>query len=479
MNEVFINDDGTSIIFTEDSFRFEKNDYVQYFPYMDLKEIKMAFRNCLEVREYKIYGYLPRTTLIKYKKADKARMKEAVAYANIQIAKLKDPSRIFDSLGMVCSYDKNLTNQEICDLNNLNYHKKIKFLLLCKEGKWEFPCDEFYDSCIQKGVKEVDSSFYFQKALIIARNIIASKEVPIEYHEMYLTEKQIKLYFSIGKENAEIKRNEWISTPHQAKPNETQRRNIELAQKLASAYGLQKRKTMLSDSLESVNEEIKKKQEGEDALRQLSFILASSAKEEKPKDWAILGGIANGIAGAGAGIAVALDAMEENKRIEARNQRNREAVMNLSADIYSSSFEVSTSIGQLRTARDMLSNEIKKTDEKVVLDDVKGSVLYNALELCSVEIFKTKNNILEVELTLNNSFVPDVPEGVHIVIDGVLSADIFANNIKVGSVYIPLPLYGIECGKKETVVGYCKYYMPEEQSYSFKINKYNLWAMEQ
>ena len=62
MNEVFINDFGTSIIFTDDAFRYEKNDYVQYFPYMELKDIKLSFPNTIIITEYKIYGYLPRTT---------------------------------------------------------------------------------------------------------------------------------------------------------------------------------------------------------------------------------------------------------------------------------------------------------------------------------------------------------------------------------------------------------------------------------
>ena len=61
----------------------------------------------------------------------------------------------------------------------------------------------------------------------------------------------------------------------------------------------------------------------------------------------------------------------------------------------------------------------------------------------------------------------------------MLTADVFANNIRVGSVYIPLPLYGIECGKEEKVIGYCTHYMEEEYNYSLEICKSNLWAMEQ
>lgn len=67
-----------------------------------------------------------------------------------------------------------------------------------------------------------------------------------------------------------------------------------------------------------------KYQEGIAVMRQLGIIMQRSVYQEKKKDWAVLGGIAEGIAGPAAGIVTAANAINDNAKIEAENAARRE-----------------------------------------------------------------------------------------------------------------------------------------------------------
>ena len=62
---------------------------------------------------------------------------------------------------------------------------------------------------------------------------------------------------------------------------------------------------------------------GVEAIRQLGMIMQESVYQEKEKDWAVLGGLADGVAGPVAGIATAANAIQENVRIREENEARR------------------------------------------------------------------------------------------------------------------------------------------------------------
>jgi len=93
---------------------------------------------------------------------------------------------------------------------------------------------------------------------------------------------------------------------------------LEYKQKqIAQARGLDKYYIMHNDEVDAY-------EKGVQAMRQLGFLMEQSVVQEKEKDWAIHGGIANGLAGPIAGVAIALNTMKDNEEIRARNAENRE-----------------------------------------------------------------------------------------------------------------------------------------------------------
>lgn len=213
--------------------------------------------------------------------------------------------------------------------------KKKSTLQQYKDDTWEFPVADFYDYCTKNGIQHLNNSFFVEKAKLLALTILKEEEIPVpeEYHRRYLDAKRLKEYFQKGKEQVEEeiaieKHNEeiWNSTPHKATPNTAQAYQLELAQKVASQLGTDKRHLMLRYSIAKLDDEIRLKKEGQEAIRQVGFLISSSAAQQKKSDWAILGGIAEGIAGPAAGVAVAMDAIQKNAEIEKWNQQNRAAV---------------------------------------------------------------------------------------------------------------------------------------------------------
>ena len=65
-------------------------------------------------------------------------------------------------------------------------------------------------------------------------------------------------------------------------------------------------------------------QEAIDVMRKVGNIVEKSVYQEKETDWAIMGGIAAGIAGPAAGIVTATKIIQDNERINAENAARRE-----------------------------------------------------------------------------------------------------------------------------------------------------------
>lgn len=357
------------------------------------------------------------------------------------------------------------------------------------EGTWAFPGEEFYARCKKEGFTALDSSFYETKAKAIADELMRSNEVDPKYFYLYDTKVKMEEYLAKGREKdaeEQAREEEKKRHPQPVKLTEQQRKTFDFNSSLQGKAGKDKREAMLDKAIADHNTAIREKYEAKRAMETLGYAIASSASQTKTTSWATTAGIANGLAGPVAGVLAGAEAMQRNAQIEEQNRRNRAAVNQMAGSVYNSASSLNGMIDELKKKVEILENAKKDLAVKVVIDGTDRDVLFQSLEISGTEVKEIvnqeKNHALRVSMRLKSDYRPkDVPETVSVTIDGTLQADVMAGDLSLGSVCIPLPLYGVVCGdsvavEAETIFNY---YAINGKPYSLSNIRPNyLWLME-
>lgn len=232
-------------------------------------------------------------------------------------------------------------------------------------------------------------------------------------------------------------------------------KNLEkMQERFAHKEGLQKYYEMDVEDARNYQEAIK-------AIRELGVIMQKSVYQEKEKDWAVLGGIAEGIGGPIAGIATALNAMHENEGIKARNQERKEWASQ-----------------QRAFYQDLARNAAKQTTGVTTLRDLEKKYMavmaWSPLTLFSLLRFsQTSAEIDSITgaVTVNTNWSQ---ADTSLVIDGALRAKLYTAAGKLaGCAYLVLPKSGT-VDFKGKLSGICVNPEPSH-SYSVRIEPINLW----
>ena len=353
-----------------------------------------------------------------------------------------------------------------------------------KEGKWQFPTEKFYQDCNEIKVDDVSGEYGYNKAKSIAEQLIrgACPEADMLCFQAYLTKEKLQEFLDAGKPQAELTAKRELAKKKQvrfAKAYPYEATFIKRATAVSNLTGNEKRVKTLTDLLNDCDDRIQKLKDGEEAMKQLAMVYAGAQKKES--DWAILGGAANGIGGPVASAAVIWDTMKRNGEIAKYNEGMRKA----SAEALS---------GTLTVAGDRYKVEKERENVKQRLDEAKGKVSLSKPD--TKEIFEsfrvdtqygkvTKNDsgILKcaLDIQLKKPLVLDVPEGLNMVVDGTIRAKVMMEDIYVGAVVFPLPIYGIPCDmtKSVTLDGMCEWSMEYDGKYTLELaEEQNLWVME-
>ena len=395
--------------------------------------------------------------------------------------------------------------------------KKQEYIQFIADGGFIFPVEEFYSQCIKANCSDIDSSVYNQKkAKLLADQILKNNDIPPEYYHIYNTDILLNKYIELGKESErkkqlekeeekkrlEEKRIADAKKPHQAKPSKKEQEAIELQDAVIGLYGQEKRAFDLRNAIKTVEEKMKalepklpKRISASDYRQalELSSAIRMSAAKEKTQDWSIAAGIANGIAGPAAGMAVAADIMHNNAAIEARNRQNQASANNLANDIQRAAIrsildppevtpeqkESQSKYDKLCTKKRDLEKRLDALKLKIVLDDIDQSDIMKSVEVVSKSVQENKSKVLKVSVVFQNSFeVKNMPKDVHFILDGSFKCDVYAGEMYVGSFNLPLPMNGIECGKTGTANGFCNMYSLNQEEYTVQIQPNSIWIME-
>ena len=351
-------------------------------------------------------------------------------------------------------------------------------------GKWDFPSKDFYSQCRAAGITTLETSYSQAKAKAIADAILKKNDIPEHYYPLYDSKEKLSKYLTAGliaaaKESEEQERAKRV--PQKAQITPEQEKLISFYLELAEREGKEKRNAMLDSIIASYSERIESVKEAQESMQKMAVMMASSAAQKKTTSWATAAGIANGIAGPVAGTLAGAEAIQRNAEIEAQNRRNRENVNKAAAGIMNGSFSLSGDISSLTKEREVFEQAKRDLEIKVVLEDIPARELFDSLSISNVKVAKEKNEALTISAAIKSSYVPkEIPSQVKMCIDGTLNGRVFAGNLFVGTVCLPLPLFGVECGntnatRAETL---SENYAINDNPYRIVWEPNKLWLME-
>lgn len=352
-----------------------------------------------------------------------------------------------------------------------------------KNGTWVFPSEKFYQQCTEQKVVNTSDEYGFKKAKTIAEQLIreACPEVDISYFQSYLTEEKLQAFLETGKSQAEQTAKKKLAESkrvRKANADSYEATFMQRSSAVARLAGCQKRVQMLTDLIGNYDKEIQKLKDGEEAMKQLAMIYTGAQKKES--DWAILGGAANGIAGPVASAAVIWDTMKKNGEIAKYNEGMRKASM----DVLSGSVSVAGNRIKAEEERENIKVRLEEAKGKIILSKPDANEIWNNIHISKrYSVKRYDSGVLHVSISLDflRSFALNIPQDVHMVVDGTIRAYVTMDGIDIGTVEFPLPLYGIPCDAdaKVTLDGMCGWSTEFQGKYSLHFaDQQNLWIME-
>lgn len=234
----------------------------------------------------------------------------------------------------------------------------------------------------------------------------------------------------------------------------------EQQKKLAHLEGLDK-------FLKMHNDWVKEYQEALKAMRDLGDIMQLSVYQEKEKDWAILGGIADGIAGPGAGAATAVNAMLDNVKIREQNAANRRwgAQQNMNLQLQANELAK-------KAPRTLTMEQVQQQYEVVMA--WKPETLFKQIRI--------QEKKAEIDPQTKSVVVSVIHRGVKgaFRIDGALRAMIYTEKGEfAGCAYLPLPRRGIKrTGSVGSLLnGICAEPLIASKAYTVEVEPLDLWEL--
>lgn len=311
---------------------------------------------------------------------------------------------------------------------------------------------QFYKECIEKGIEDISSPANKQKAELIAKRLgCKGCESLTDYFE-----EGRKLYTQAedqGKAAEEQKKLAELRSAEKEKYDELT--------KYASFEGREKRVAILSDTQRQYYKKAAKLEEG--------MRLLTHASQQKEINWATHGGIASGIAGGAAGLAVAIDAQAKNAQIRAQNEANMRALI-------PGTLAVHKSAGEYRQAAKDLQVSIDDAKIKLVADTPKDEV-FSKLDIRVNQIAISETGAFTIQVSVKLTDDLTIFDNVQAVADGTFSANLYQEGHNVGNALLVLPTFGVD--RTEAIIeGICLSGAKQGIPYEVQFTPHLLWEME-
>lgn len=202
------------------------------------------------------------------------------------------------------------------------------------------------------------------------------------------------------------------------------------------------------------------------AANEADYVWRRSQQSEH--SWSILGGIADGIAGPAAGVAVALDAQRENAEIRRMNEIRGNLVMPVYAQ------KAQTNAAERRAA-EYAATELKALQTKLFTEDDPAG-MFEKLSFADTAVTVSDTGTCDVTTRISapENFVifDDVPARI----DGTVLARICDGDRVIGEAKLVFPKGGVR--GDENLEGICLYCGEPKKKYTVAFAPYHLWGAE-
>ena len=307
--------------------------------------------------------------------------------------------------------------------------------------------DRFFVECVLAEANDFTKPKNKQKAQLLADkyNLTYPNGIEALYEQAFNAHKAVSQRFVLNR--LEEKRAE-------------ERKEFERLNKYSDLTGKAKRIAMLTDRAAELRAEAK-------IQDQYAQMLMRSG-QQKERDWALWGGVADGIAGFGAGVSTAIDLQMQNIQIRAENEKRRQAALP------GYMFMTSNAQGN-RSNADAIMKEIENFKLKLVSED-SSAELMKKISFSHTDVLVSETGAAMVctcaSVDPNFKIFEDVPA----IVDGTIIAKIYDGDQLCGTAQLVLPVYGL--GQNIPLNGICIDCCKPGKTYTAKFSAKNLWAME-
>lgn len=318
--------------------------------------------------------------------------------------------------------------------------------------------ERFYAECVLAGIED----------FTIQKNIEKAKLFATKYG-FKLDKTTIEQLFEESKEAYEGSVGRIRQLKENADKAKEQKEYKELYEKLnafSNLVGREKRTAMLESEISRLEKEKKAADSYKDML--------ARAGQQKERAWGWYGGIADGIAGPGAGIMAALQVEANNAEIRESNRMNMMAKMPMMMSI-------SDQIAGKTNNIEALREKINETQEKLIGEEASLEI-YKKLKISPgiVSVMNDGAHMVTTEIEL--------PEDMHIygdvaaVVDGTLKAHVYCGDEEISVINLVLPADGVQ--KNAVLQGMSltgarkgeEYYVRYSEGNIFLIEKYSAFG---
>lgn len=315
--------------------------------------------------------------------------------------------------------------------------------------------EQFYLLCKAQGITSIDTPAAVARMVLLAKN----NQVPG-------SEKDLIDAFKLGQKDIAGREQKQKLAAQEKEEAQLDRENL----RYKDARSQQKRILMCREKAQQYRNEEASYRAQSRATQDAIFRGTQSAMQ-KETDWATHGGIASGIAGPAAGLAVAADIQRKNADIREQNA----ALRQLSARA-----AIEASRGTDSLAYDASKNAEKWEERAAAAENKLVQTLPEAqlMGLLSPEgsARSSKTGAITVNVRISPTKDLKIYETVSAVVDGILKVQILDETGVVGIAYVPLPWNGSESGT--ILKGICRNPVRQAKKYTVKVEPHSLWAME-